>query len=42
MMFIQTKEQYAPPRSEELDVQLEGVVAASPGEYPGIGGEESI
>lgn len=28
-MITQTKEQYTSPRSEELDVRLEGVIAAS-------------
>ena len=30
-MITQTKEQYAPPRCEELDVRIEGVIAASGG-----------
>ena len=30
-MITQTKEQYTSPRSEELDVRLEGVIAASGG-----------
>lgn len=28
-MITQTKEQYTPPVSEELDINLEGVIAAS-------------
>lgn len=28
-MVTQTKEQYTPPMCEELDVRLEGVIAAS-------------
>lgn len=42
MMTTQAKEQYASPVSEVLEAQLEAVIAASPGEYPGLGGEESI
>lgn len=39
-MIVQTKEQYTPPRCEELEAQLEGVIAASgefslPGTVPG-------
>ena len=30
-MITQPKEQYTPPRSEELNVRLEGVIAASGG-----------
>lgn len=41
-MITQTKEQYTPPVSEELEIKLEGVIAASPGPYPGMGGEETI
>ena len=41
-MTTQAKLQYTPPMSEELDINLEGVVAASPGPYPGMGGEETI
>ena len=33
-MITQTKEQYTPPRCEELDIQLEGVMALSGGKYP--------
>ena len=29
-MIVQTKEQYASPRCEVLDVRLEGVIAVSP------------
>ena len=32
-MITQTKEQYTPPRCEELDVRLEGVIAASAPTY---------
>ena len=28
-MITQTKEQYAPPRCEELEIKPEGVIAAS-------------
>lgn len=31
MKIVQTKEQYTPPRSEELEMTLEGVIAASGG-----------
>ena len=41
-MVTQTKEQYVSPRSEELEVNLESVIATSPGGYPGMGGEETI
>lgn len=41
-MIVQTKEQYVSPQSEELDVRLEGVIAASPGPYPGMGEEETM
>jgi len=34
MMITQTKLQYTPPMSEELDIQLEGVIALSGGKYP--------
>ena len=30
---MEVKEQYTPPRCEELDAHLEGVIAASPGPY---------
>lgn len=30
-MITQTKEQYISPRSEELEIKLEGVIAASGG-----------
>ena len=33
-MITQPKEQYTSPRSEELDIQLEGVIALSGGKYP--------
>ena len=33
MKIVQTKEQYTPPRSEELELTLEGVIAASAPEY---------
>lgn len=42
MMTTQAKEQYASPVCEVLDTQLEAVIAASPGAYPGMGGEETI
>ena len=42
MMITQTKEQYGSPMCEELDINLEGVIAASPGPYPGMGEEETI
>ena len=32
-MIVQTKEQYASPRCEALDVRLEGVIAASDFDY---------
>ena len=42
MMFTQTKEQYTPPRSEELELTLEGVIAASDPKFstPFTGGGE--
>ena len=33
-MTTQAKLQYTPPRCEELDIQLEGVIALSGGKYP--------
>ena len=33
-MIVQTKEQYTSPRSEELEMNLEGVMALSGGPYP--------
>ena len=42
MMTTQAKVQYTSPESEVLDTQLEAVIAASPGGYPGMGGEETI
>jgi hypothetical protein len=33
-MIEQTKEQYVSPMCEELDIQLEGVIALSGGKYP--------
>ena len=30
---MEVKEQYTPPRCEEMDAHLEGVIAASPGPY---------
>ena len=41
-MLTQTKEQYISPRSEELEINLEGVIAASPGPYSGFGDEETM
>ena len=41
-MTTQAKLQYTSPMCEELDINLEGVIAASPGPYPGMGGEETI
>ena len=41
-MIAPVKEIYAPPMCEELDVQLEGVIALSPGDYSGFGDEEGI
>jgi len=41
MRYTQPKDQYTPPRCEELDIRTEGVIAASLGEnedYPS-GGE---
>lgn len=42
MKIVQTKEQYTPPRSEELEAQLEGVIAASDPKFstPFTGGGE--
>lgn len=37
-MITQTKEQYALPRCEELEIKLEGVIATSAPEF-GDGGE---
>lgn len=39
MKIIQTKEQYTPPRSEELEIDLEGVIALSGKDFknPDIG-----
>jgi len=37
-MIKQPKEQYTPPRSEELEIKLEGVIATSAPEF-GDGGE---
>lgn len=34
LMIVQLKEPYARPQCEVLDVQPEGVIALSPGEYP--------
>ena len=42
MMLTQTKDQYVSPQSEELDVRLEGVIAASLGPYSGFGDEETM
>ena len=42
MMITQTKEQYVSPMCEELDINLEGVIAASPGPYSGFGDEETM
>ena len=43
MMIVQTKEQYLPPKSEELEMSLEGVISASDPKFgspfPG-GGED--
>ncbi len=33
-MIVQTKEQYTSPRSEEQEIKLEGVIAASPDVSP--------
>ena len=41
-MTTQRKEQYTPPRCEELDVRSEGVLAATPGPYSGFGEEETL
>ena len=41
-MNTPVKEAYAPPRCEELSVQLEGVIAVSPGKYSGFGEEEEM
>ena len=41
-MIVQTKDQYISPESEELDVRLEGVIAASLGPYSGFGDEETM
>ena len=41
-MTTQAKLQYTPPMSEELDINLEGVIAASPGPYSGFGDEETM
>lgn len=43
-MFMESKvkEQYSPPRSELLEMTLEGVIAASGGEYHGFGEETPL
>ena len=42
MMLTQTKASYISPECEVLEMQTEGMIAASPGDYSGFGKEEGI